>query len=247
MAEWFEDESFWEDFYPTMFGEERFEIATDQVDKILALTGFEGRDVLDLCCGPGRHSVLLAKRGFRVTGVDRTPFLLNKAKQRAGAENVQVEWVLQDMRDFARPNSFDLVLNLFTSFGYFDDKSEDMKVLRNIFESLRSGGTFLIDVIGKEYLARVLQATVSADGPDGSVLVQRHEIFDDWSRIRNEWILVKGDRARTFRFHHTIYSAQELKDRLYDAGFANVKIYGDLDGNEYGSECKRLIAVARKS
>src|SRR5687767_12212087 len=120
MAEWFEDESFWEDFYPTMFGEERFEAATEQVEKILALTAFQGRDVLDLCCGPGRHSVLLAKRGFRVTAVDRTPFLLDKAKERGEADDAQVEWVLQDMRDFARPNSFDLVLNLFTSFGYFD-------------------------------------------------------------------------------------------------------------------------------
>src|SRR5687768_11734730 len=108
------------------------------------------------------------------------------------------------MRDFVRPASFDLVVNLFTSFGYFDDKDEDMKVLKNVYDSLRPDGTFLIDVIGKEYLARVLQPTVAADGPDGSVLVQRHEIFDDWSRVRNEWILIKGDRARTFRFHHTV-------------------------------------------
>jgi SAM-dependent methyltransferase len=181
MAEWFEDDSFWEVLYPLMFDEARFEAATDQVEKILSLTEFGGRNVLDLCCGPGRHAILLAKRGFNVTGVDRTRFLLEKAKARAEQEGVQVEWVEQDMRDFVRPQAFDVVLNLFTSFGYFNDKSEDLRVLRNINESLRDGGVFLIDVIGKEYLARVLQPTTSQKAPDGSLLVERHEVFDDWT------------------------------------------------------------------
>ncbi|MGH7558948.1 MAG: class I SAM-dependent methyltransferase [Gemmatimonadota bacterium] len=110
MAKWFEDESFWETLYPIMFSEERFQSAEDQVENILNLTGFGGRDVLDLCCGPGRHSVLLAKKGFNVTGVDRSAFLLRKARAHADRENVQVEWVEQDMRNFVRPDAFDLVL-----------------------------------------------------------------------------------------------------------------------------------------
>ncbi len=246
MAEWFEDDSFWETLYPIMFDEARFEAAADQVEKCLRLTGFEGRDVLDLCCGPGRHAVLLAKNRFRVTGVDRTRFLLEKARARAEEEGVQVEWIEQDMREFVRPHAFDLVLNLFTSFGYFDDKSEDLRVLRNIHESLREGGAFLIDVIGKEYLARVLQPTSSQKTPDGSLLIERHEVFDDWSRVRNEWTLVKDGQARTWCFHHTIYSAQELKERILDAGFQRANVYGDLDGNEYGAKALRLVAVARK-
>ena len=88
---------------------------------------------------------------------------------------------------------------------------------------------------------------MSFTASDGSVLVQRHEIFDDWSRIRNEWILVQGERATTFTFHHTVYSAQELKDRLRTAGFGTVTICGDMDGNEYGVNALRLVAVASKS
>jgi 2-polyprenyl-3-methyl-5-hydroxy-6-metoxy-1,4-benzoquinol methylase len=114
VAEWFEDESFWKSFYSVMFSDERFQRAEDQVEKVLKLTDFRGRDVLDLCCGPGRHSILLARRGFRVTGVDRTPFLLDKARARSEHEDVQVEWVEQDMRDFVRPQAFDLVLNMWT-------------------------------------------------------------------------------------------------------------------------------------
>jgi len=205
-----------------------------------------GKAVLDLCCGPGRCSIALAKKGFAVTGVDRTKFMLAKARAKARAANVKVEWVEADMRDFTRPDSFDLALSMFTSFGYFDTKTQDIEVLRNVFTSLRPAGQFLIDVIGKERLAKVLQPTTSESQPDGTVLVQRHEIFDDWTRIRNEWILLRKGKARSFKFHHTLYSGQELRDRLEQVGFIDVRLYGTLAGDEYGPNAQRLIAVARK-
>lgn len=246
MAEWFEDESFWADLYPVMFNQARLDAAAEQVDQILALAGVRSGDVLDLCCGPGRHSVELAARGFRVTGVDRTRFLLDKARERGREADVEVEWVGHDMREFVRQGSFDLVLSMFTSFGYFDDKDEDVRVLRNIHASLRDGGVFLIDVLGKEYLARVFMPTTSQVGDDGSVMVERHEVFDDWSRVRNQWTLIKQGRARTWSFHHTIYSAQELRDRILGVGFGDVTVYGALDGRPYDTQALRLVAVATK-
>jgi SAM-dependent methyltransferase len=242
MTDWFADESFWETFYPAMFPDERFEATAAQVDQMLALTKFEGRDVLDLCCGPGRHASELAARGFNVTGVDKSAFLLGKAR----ARSADVEWVHEDMRTFVRPDSFDLVINMFTSFGYFDDKEDDVRVLRNICASLHGSGVLIMEMTGKEYLAKVFQPTVSTRTPDGGLFVQRHEIFDDWTRIRNEWILLRGEQATSYRFHHTVYSAQELKDRLCGAGFRDVVVYGDLEGNEYGIDARRLVAVASK-
>ena len=118
--EWFDDETFWKEFYDFMFDEKRFVDAVEQVDKALNLTEPRGKSALDLCCGPGRCAVVLAQRRFRVTGVDKTKYLLGKARQRAKAAGVEVEWVQQDMRDFIRPDSFDLVISMFTSFGYFD-------------------------------------------------------------------------------------------------------------------------------
>lgn len=150
------------------------------------------------------------------------------------------------MRDFVRLGEYGLVLSMFTSFGYFDNKDEDIKVLNNIFQSLKPGGACIIDVMGKERLANILQPSTSEESPDGSILVQRHEIFDDWSRIRNEWILIKKGKAKSFEFHHTIYSGQELKACLIQVGFREVKLFGNLDGKEYGSDAQRLIAVARK-
>ncbi len=91
-----------------------------------------------------------AKKVFSVTGVDLSPFLLDKARQRAKTEKLDIEWILEDMRKHVRPGYYDLVLNMFTSFGYFDDKSDDLIVLNNIFTSLRPGGAFLIDVMERK-------------------------------------------------------------------------------------------------
>jgi SAM-dependent methyltransferase len=245
--EWFDDDSFWQELYPFMFPEQRFVSTPEQIEKVLALTKPGGKAALDLCCGPGRCSIALAQAGFSVTGVDRTKFLLDKAREKAQAAKAKVEWIQVDMRDFVREDAFDLTINMFTSFGFFDDKDEDLLVLRNILNSLRSGGVFLIDVMGKELLAKILQPTTSNIFPDGTKLIQRHEIFDDWTRIRNEWILIRKGRAKSFKFHHTIYSGQELRDRMNEVGFTDVKLYGTLDGDDYGPNAQRLIAVARKA
>ena len=247
MTEWFTDESFWKDLYPFMFPETRFAAAVEETDKLLSLVKVDGTRVLDLCCGPGRHSIELARRGFKVTGVDRSPFLLSIAQERAKAAGVQVEWVHDDMRNFVRPSAFDLALNLFTAFGYFENPAEDEKVLSNIHESLVHGGRGVIDVRGKESLARGFMPTASERSPDGNAtLIQRHEVVDDWTRIRNEWILIKGEEVKSFRFLLNIYSGRELRHILHQAGFHHVHLYGDLEGHAYGLDARRLIAVARK-
>ena len=226
-----------------MFPEHRFAATPEQISQLVALTRPPGKTALDLCCGPGRCAIALAALGFSVTGVDRTEFLLNKARQHAQAAGQTIEWVTMDMRDFVRPQAFDLIINMFTSFGYFDDKTEDLRVLRHIRTSLTPGGVFLLDTMGKELLAKQFQPTISAALPDGTALIQRHEVFDNWTRIKNDWIVIRGESARTFTFHHSIYSAQELMDRLHDTGFINVRVFGSLTGEPYGPTARRLIVT----
>ena len=229
-----------------MFSDERFAATPDEVTRILALTQCSGGSVLDLCCGPGRHSVELAQRGFKVTGVDRSPFLLAKAREHAATSGVAVEWVTQDMREFIRPASFDLVCSLFTSFGYFEDEQDDLRVLRNIHQSLKESGVLIMEMLGKERLARVWKDSMCNELADGSLIFQRPQIRDDWTRIRSEWTLVKDGRARSFTFEHTVYSGRELKDRLLSYGFKQVQLFGDQQGSPYGLNAQRLVAVARK-
>lgn len=244
--EWFDDDAFWRELYPFMFSRERLAAGDEQVEQALALVRPRGRAALDLACGPGRCSIALARRGFTVTGVDRTRLLLDRARARARRARVSVEWVRADMRGFVREEAFDLVLSMFTSFGYFDDKDDDRVVLRHVLASLRPGGALLMELVGKEYVAGVFQPTTMVTLSDGSRLVQHHEIFDDWTRIRNEWILIHKGRARTFRFHHTLYSGQELRDRLSAVGFERIRLYGSLQGEPYGRESERLVAVAHR-
>jgi SAM-dependent methyltransferase len=247
MPQWFEDESFWEELYPFIFSDEKFATAVTEIEQALKLVSCTSGRALDLCCGPGRHAIPLAERGFQVTGVDRSRFLLDKAQERARTAGVDVEFVLEDMRRFVRPALFDVVFSIFTSFGYFDDKAEDLGVVRNVHDSLKPGGVFLLEMMSKERLVKTFQSTVSTRAPDGSLVVQRHEIVDDWTRVKNEWIYVKMDKTVSWNFHVRVYSGQEARDLLARGGFSSVKLYGGLDGRSCGLDVDRLVAVATKS
>lgn len=249
MADWFLDESLWEGLYPAMFGEPRLEVAEREIDQLIELLGVEPgrarRSVLDLCCGPGRHAIALARRGWAVTAVDGSAFLLGKA--RARAQGVPgIEWVREDMRRFRREGAFDLAINLFTSFGYFEEPGEDLQVLRHLHASLQPGGTLVMDLMGKEILARIRQETLSRELPDGALLVQRNQVLDDWTRVRNTWTILRDGKATDHVFTHRIYSAAELKSLCAEAGFRDLRCHGDLLGSPYGADSNRLVLVATR-
>jgi SAM-dependent methyltransferase len=246
VPDWFADEAFWTEIYPFEFPDPVIDAGVAQVDKALTLSGVRGGDALDLGCGPGRHAIPLARHGFRVTGVDLSSFHLARARERAAAARLAIELVQSDMRAFVRAEAYDLTLSIFTSFGYFDDPADDLRVLQNVRRSLRPGGVLVLDVASKERMARVLHPTISQRTADGALLVQRHQIVDDWSRVRNEWTVVRDGRARTFEFGLRIYSGQELKALLAAAGYADITLYGALDARPYDLEAERLVAVARR-
>src|SRR5262249_17305698 len=156
-----------------VFAEKRLALASEVVDKALTLTKLEGKSALDLGCGIGRFSIALAERGFSVTGGDRPRYLFDTARPKARSMPIRAEWVHKDMRDCVRPEAYDFVLSMFSSFGYFDDRAEDAAVLRNIFESLRPGGVFLVDLIGKEILAKIFQRSSAETLLDGSIMVEQ--------------------------------------------------------------------------
>ena len=150
------------------------------------------------------------------------------------------------MRDFVRPAAFDLAVSMFTSFGYFEDHDDDARVLANLYASLRPGGALVIDVFGKEALARAFQKTTSTRLPNGSMLVERHEIFDDWTRVRNDWIVIRKGRAKNFSFHHSVYSGRELRLLLEAAGFRRGASVRQPRRGAVRPDASRLVAVCRK-
>lgn len=245
--EWFEDETLWRELYPYVFGVERVAAGAGQVAQIVALSGVGDGCVLDLCCGVGRHAVEFARRGFAVTGVDRSRYLLARAREKAEAEAVAVEWVTDDMREFVRPGGFDLACSLFTSFGYFQKEEDNLRVLRNMRASLRDGGTLVMDMVGKEHMRQQGMAARQTRFADGAVLIQQPHANADWTRLASEWTVARADgRRSSYRFEHSLYSGEGLRACLGECGFGEVRVFGDLGGAPYTAEAPRLVAVARK-
>lgn len=247
-APWHEDERFWEAFRDAMFPPETFADAGDELDGVLALPGVdatEGDAVLDVPCGPGRQSLAFADRGFDVTGVDATAPYVEEAQTRAADADVAAEFVEADMREFRREEEFDLAVNLFTSFGYFEDRADDERVARNLHDSLAPGGTLVVDLASKETLARDFRERTWSDFADGYVLEER-TVGDDWSWVENTWRLVVDGDVREFDVSHRLYSAFELTELLERAGFSRVDAYGTLDGDAFDHDAERLLVVAQR-
>ena len=246
MSEWFSNEAFWTDLYDYLFRQEKFDQSEEELKDLLDLIEFKGLYILDLCCGPGRHSTALAKMGFNVTGVDKSSFLLNKAKQFSKDAGVNVNFIEEDMRSFSQPDSFDLVINMFTSFGFFENKNDDIKVLENIFDNLKTGGRLVIESMSKEILAKVFQDTTSTLLDDGTLFVQKHKVLNEWEIVSNDWYLLKDNKYKKYSFTHRLYSAVELKQIVESVGFKNIRFYGNLKGAEYNNRAQRLVLIADK-
>jgi 2-polyprenyl-3-methyl-5-hydroxy-6-metoxy-1,4-benzoquinol methylase len=201
--------------------------------------------ILDLCCGFGRISAELARRGFIVTGVDITESYLKTAKDEAAYENLEIEYVKADAREFKRPSYFDAVVNLYISFGYFADPKDDLLLVRNAYESLKDGGTFIIETLGKEMAVRDFVEREWFERAGLKVLTE-YEPVDSWASLKNRWIIIKDNYKQEKTFTQRLYSASELRTLLFEAGFTKVEIFGDWNESPYDTRAAKLLAVARK-
>ncbi len=246
MAEWFKNRKFWEDAEPFLFSPERWQVAVDEADQLISLFDLEpGAAILDLCSGPGRHTLPLARHGFPVTAVDRFAKYLRELKTIAEQENLAVECVRQDMRRFIRTESYHLALLLFTSIGYFKDEREDEAVLKNIYQSLRPGGHLVLEMMGKEIANRIFQPRDWQEC-DGSFLLEERHPDKSWRFLENRWIFFREGRISEYRFRIRIFSAVELIDLLKRCGFGKIDVYGDFKKSVYDQQAARLVVVAER-
>jgi SAM-dependent methyltransferase len=242
--DWYLEEKFWRKFGPLMFNEETFAEAAGQVGALLELANIKPRSILDLGCGPGRHALPLATLGYPVTAVDTSAELLRQLNERK--QSLPIETIQADMREFVREQSFDLVLVMWTSFGYFEDEADHVRVLENIRQSLTDNGRVVLDLVGLEYLCRSLQPVHLTEYDDGRILVERPELTDDLTRLDNDWYLIEGDSVSRTHFSHRVWSAGEIRTLLSRCGFTQVSVYGSYDGEDYDLDSERLIVVAGK-
>ncbi|HEY2945681.1 MAG TPA: class I SAM-dependent methyltransferase [Vicinamibacteria bacterium] len=243
-AGWRDDDAFWEAMEPALCAPGRLRLAEGDVAGIAASTELrEGARVLDLGCGPGAHALGFAARGCRVTGVDRTRRLLDRAKSAGRQRRLEVEWIQADMREFRRPCAFDLACSLYTSFGYFDDH-DNRRVLENVVASLAPAGAFVLDLITQETVARRWRDGAEFE-IDGVQYRERRRLSEDGSALLADWMVVFGDVRRSFRVRQRLYMATELEALLGRVGFRDIRLCGSLDGKaSYDEAADRLVVIA---
>ena len=213
-------------------------------EEALGLT--EPSDVLDLCCGPGRHSVRLARDGHRVTGVDISAYNLEVAAERAAEFGVDVAWSEADMRETGLgESSQDAVINLFTAFGFFDD-AENQRVLEEVARVLQPGGRLLVDLVNRDSLMGRFRPRMWGERHNGALLFQEHAFDSATGRQTTRWNVIKADGERISQsFTVRIYTLQELEVRMAQAGLRVEEAWGGLDGSELNMDSHHLVVLAR--
>ena len=247
MNAWYEDDDFWINWAPYLFSAARLENTSREVDQIIDLLQIAPpASLLDLCCGVGRHSLEFARRAYTVTGVDRTRAYLERARAQAAAEGLTVEYIEGDARAFRRTGAFDAAISMFTSFSYFEDPDDDLKVARVLHDLLKPGGRLVLDINGKEVIARKFTERIWNRFEDGAFGLEDRKVRDGWDGIDSRWILVRAGKTWEATVSTRMYSGAELTGLLKRAGFRSIRLHGNLAGAPYDQTAERLIAVASK-
>lgn len=244
MAEWFEN-WFESDEYLKVYSHRDnedakalFKLITDNVN-----IPDKGR-VLDLACGAGRHSILFAKKGYLVTAVDLSSNLLKLAQKAAQDEGVDLDLIRCDIRKFKNNIKYDLIINLFTSFGYFETDEENLGTFDIAYNSLKNGGSFAFDYLNKDFVEENLIPSSVDNNNDGSTIIQTRQIVR--GRVVKNIKIQKDDCEQSFVESVKLYSKDFLVEELKSRGFEIIKIFGDLKGNSFGKGSDRVIIIAKK-
>jgi cyclopropane fatty-acyl-phospholipid synthase-like methyltransferase len=217
---------------------------TDAIVRMLQID--PGEKILDLACGFGRHSVKLAERGFKVTGYDLSESFLKHAQELANSIEVKIDLKQGDMRDIPYKDEFDVVINMFTAFGFFENEKEDLKVLKGVHKALKPGGQFLMDVINRETAIQVGAPRRWIRENHSYLLEERFfDFFRSRLELTNQLILVNGERKEA-NYSIRLYTLTEMLGLYNAAGLVLTDVYGDFSGALYNADSPRMILVAQK-
>jgi SAM-dependent methyltransferase len=237
-ADWFE-EYFGEDYLRIYQyrDETEAERAVDLITRVLG--GREISAVLDLGCGAGRHSKVLCERWWTV-GLDLSAALLKIARR----ESPEAPYVRADMRELPfASESFDLVVNLFTSFGYFENDSESERVLSRLCSALRRGGTLVIDFLNAAQVRRDL--VPYDERVANGITIEQSRVISPDDRFVEKTIRLRG-RGKEYIERVRLLTAGDLERMLEAAGFAVVARVGDYGGGEWLADSPRTIVFGRR-
>jgi SAM-dependent methyltransferase len=242
MTAWYE-QSFGQD-YLVVYKHRDMQGAKNEVHKMVNWLHLQsGAEIFDLCCGMGRHSLTLAHYGFNVTGMDLSEVLLNEAK-RLDKEG-KVNWLRGDMRQIPLEKSFDAVVNLFTSFGYFTDELENEKVIHEISRLLKAEGKFIIDFLNPAYIEAHL--VPHSQRLEAALDIEENRSIEDGYVRKRIIIREEGHEERHYLEQVRLYHLEDFKRMLAACDLEIDEVYGHYDGTHYVElESPRLIILGRK-
>lgn len=203
-----------------------------------------GASILDLACGAGRHSLQLAAMGFNVTGVDLSNNLLRIAREHAAAEMLTAEFIQEDIRSLNLSTKFSAVINVFTSFGYFESDEENFHLFTTAYRHLLKGGFFLFDYFNSYWLSRSL-VPLSYEEIEGYSFHFKREVLN--SRVLKHIEIVNGSTVKKYMESVALYTPEQITASLEQNGFRVLRLYGDYLGAPFESlTSARLVVLCQK-
>ena len=201
-------------------------------------------NILDMACGAGRHAIILARKGFNVTAVDLSENLLSIAKKTADGENLSINFIHSDIRKFDTIDKFNLILNLFTSFGYFETDKENYAVLQKAYDLLEDEGYFVLDFFNLRFMQQNL-IEFSEENFGSAEIHQYRKIKDN--RVTKKIVITKDGNLSTYEESVRMFTKDELVSTITKIGFDIYKTFGDFLGNEFDDlKSPRLILFCKK-
>jgi len=224
----------------------REENTNAQVDFIIEkLALLPGMKVVDLGCGHGRHSLELARRGYKPTGVDLVEGFLEHARSAAERESLEVPFLRGDIGALAtEEGAFDGAICMFDAFGFFDD-NHTFSTLRSVNKIIAEGARFILDLRTREWMTR-LPTTSVLDKGNGDMMIDRHHFDIGSSRFVDRRTYLRAGKQREVMFSIRLFAFTEIKLILESTGFGVEAAFGGFDGSPLSANKPRTIIVAKK-
>lgn len=217
----------------------------DFIEKVIPLR--KSYKILDLCCGHGRHSLELAKRGYRVTGLDYSAYELGLARKAAKAMGGKATFLRGDARHLRFKKQFDVVLNLFTSALGYGPETDSKKIIEGVSQALRKGGYLLLDTMNACYIVRNYKPTAKEKAGNLTRISKR--IFDPLTFVNRETAVIKNKHGRIIKKTKTqarVFTYPEIRALLESVGLKPLKVFGSLIRKKFSVDSKRITVVAKK-
>jgi ubiquinone/menaquinone biosynthesis C-methylase UbiE len=222
-----------------------------EVEGIIQLLGLPpGSRILDCGCGAGRIALPLARRGYRLTGLDYSGPLLKLAEKQARRAQIAIEWIKGDMRRIGLRNHFDAAVSIFTSFGYFNDPADDLLMLKSLRRALKRDGKLVLDLenpalVLKQIAEQGGQAVVSEPDKRGGQLKIITTYNKNDKRVTLDIELKTSGHAESKRIlaGYRLYTLPEIRQLMAEAGLLLQAVFGDFNLNEFGEDAERLLVL----